>query len=420
MFMSVIFSERNFPNSVGNLANSAIHICCRLLRILMDWLMKLRCRHYFMINCNLLNFRINIDNYDYVLEKLSTHIDANILTKWFLEEYLLVAYDFKKTYCKNTFSYKEYACLYPEVGDMNHKFILLAGYIHRMVFKPNVYILKLGDVPLLDYHNSIKYVKHIGMVDVAFVEYFKAFVMLQVNTMLTIHGKHDTCLALLCSLFVNQSNFTEKLLHLRHSSCMQLIDSKHYFEVAKLVITGQFKCDRADRYLTIKLAKILTAKELALTNVYPDDSCKCRLRLYLAAMYLVTKRHDKCYEYLVLASTGVRFFNLADTDSWIDGRYLSFMDDVAVISGLLNLISDKIWSSVFLISTQFLIWWLHCLCRMEQDPNQSSCIFYSCHPRTPFETMLFASRTRRRLKYLQRMYFTIWRAYTCDPRIHPQ
>ena len=89
-------------------------------------------------------------------------------------------------------------------------------------------------------------VKHMGLIENAvFVDFYKSHVMLQAVMLIRAHKKHDSLIAMLCTLFLKYPRFDEEL------SVLQSIARKRYVMVAEYILKRCTSVKEIDRRATI-------------------------------------------------------------------------------------------------------------------------------------------------------------------------
>ena len=347
---------------------------------LANWLMNLDCKNYFMSKCNLLSHKISEENFDIVVEKLLPHSDVNSLKEWFARE--STSYHHQRHESKTTLTFADCQRL-SEIPDLDdQKFPLCEFFIKRMN------LLMRGCV-----ENSLVFVgvcvNNMSAIDDFFVDFYKGHLMLQATTFIKVKRLFDNVLASLSTLFFNRTRGDARSPLFCHSSVFQLFSRKYYYEIAKIVLTDQMACFATDYFVTIKLVIILIKRELGLKNVYPEESDKIGLYLHLAHLYFVTERYEKCTKYMKLA-VNPPTFKLSNPLSWISGRYLMFIDDVATAVGLqcLTKRDEACEDPSFPISLHFFKRYLLFSYQLKQAKQKMCNLLTCCDPKTVTDLFL--------------------------------
>ena len=378
--------------------NNSYEICCYLLRILLNWLLKMECRNYFIVKCNLFAFDMNENYYKLMVQTLSNYTNMKHLTQWFEENYTQrcnlyqILQEEKGSYEVN------HSTL---VGSKHHlyKFALAENYLSCMVSRMKwsyYYTNSTSPLPSNSYLGMCA--KHIGVIDDFFVEFYMGHVILQAVTFEKTHKKHDIVLAMLSSLFVSQEFTTEVSPFSCHSSVFHLIVRKYYYKIAKAVLRDRVSCIPDDQILKMKLATIFMKK--ALSQTHGDPRRLHMIRVHLAALYFCRQRYGKCSEYIDKVAK-----RTSDCELAFDPRNLYFIDEVIIAVGLSYLVNHN---SVqlqggridrsFSISVYFFRNWLCCLCRMMPNDVIICNTSKSCIPKNTIDILLLLILKRKMKK----------------------
>ena len=321
-------------------------LCCNLstlLNILLDWLLKFKCRNYFITNSNLFAHTMNIANYDETIETLSLFGNADKLKDWFHDHYCLEDNDDFLDIAKLLkLNNREVMSKSAKFDESLYKCVLTSYCVlHLSVPTPAGYVASDGSTHLIPLSQE-RCLRQIGMIGGVFVDFYKAQVLLQVATKYTTGHKVDYLLAMLSSLFLKQPHFWEKRPLIKQYDIFLMIERERYYEIAEYVLAGHTTNYETDHHLQIKLGITLIKKELKLFDNRPTNNCLNRkLLLHLGALYFASKRYESCLQQVALASQQEQSFQRSSSDhpALIDGRYLGFVDEVVFAIGLLQLTS---------------------------------------------------------------------------------
>ena len=331
----------------------SVEVCCYLLKKLLNWLIELNCRNYFITDCNLFPKQLNLANADFVIQKLTESTEAGYLNRWYEEKYypdyckqeLLILQSIQHT-LEPTWTFEKYfleerdlkqiwsVINSSETRETTESFLSNAHFISHMtsISRVPVFASTKNVRPLKGILGS--YAPNIDSVNAPFTDYYKAHVMLQVAAIARTYTKHDLAFGMICSLFVDHSNKTSPLP--RNSSAVQMISRQLYYVFAKQVLIGRTTCNNPDHFVSIKLAKILIKKELRLVGTDKCDPRAYSLRLHLAVINLTFTPNSNTF--LICIASKPPDYKQSNAHSWIDGRYLLFSNDVVVAIALQNLI----------------------------------------------------------------------------------
>ena len=350
-----------------------LELCCDLLKILLDWLLNLDCKNYFIKECNLFAHKMNEANYRLTGDKLSLYTNESKLRQWFHDEYIRKFVD--NQYDNEELIISEIWFTSPDLSDSLYRFVLTSYCVTIMRKAPyTTYVGK--DFESFDLTPPLftlireRCLRHIGLIDGVFVDFYKAHVMLQVATTNRTWHKADFLLAMLCSLFLKQSPFwKESSKRKPYVDVFQMIERDRFYILALNVLNGYTTNCETDHHLQIKLAKILIKKELKLSGDYLNKSNRYdvnRELLHLGALYFASKRYETCMKHVALTSDLHQ-----RTDFWglLDVRYLLFIDEMAFAVGLLQLLGrfdlfnldSMSLNENFATSLTFFSNWLSCL-----------------------------------------------------------
>ena len=175
-------------------------------------------------------------------------------------------------------------------------------------------------------------VKHIGLIENAlFVDFYKSHIMLQALTHNRTHKKHDSIVALLCTLFFKYPRFNEEVL------VFQSIARKRYIIVAEYILKECTSVNETDYFLGMKLARILIKKELQLSLENLHMSAKHRELMNLAALNYAAKRYKSALKYIKLLSNRIDGKSNFEQKIKVD-RYFFVIDEFACVYGLFSLV----------------------------------------------------------------------------------
>ena len=199
---------------------------------------------------------MNEANFVSVLETLSNYMDEAILSDWFIRNYYLTS---PNSLFGTERSAAEFFTNFSGLNEVEYKFKRILFSLEEM--------LQLSTMAGPNFTSDIPQegicCNHVGLVeDDIFIDYYKSHIILQVVTFNRIHKKHDTILAMLCTLFFKYSRFTEDI------SVSQIIARKKYYTMAEYILTGYTTHYETDHFLKIKLATLLIKKELQLSGDY--------------------------------------------------------------------------------------------------------------------------------------------------------
>ena len=318
----------------------SIEVCCYLLKTLLNWLKESNCRNYFIPNCNLFPKQLNSVNANCVIQKLTESTVAGYLNRYMDEYYLNYKKQESNESMRQAHAIERFVDEYhmknidwnkfwrlansSEIREPPQSFLLNASYISCMILKSRA---------------SGLYAPNIDSVNVSFIDYYKAHVMLQVAAIRRTHKKHELALGMLCSLFVDHSNRISPIP--RNSSTVQMISRQYYYELAKQVLIGRIAYNNTDHFVAMKLANILMIKELKLVGINASNSRAHCLRLHLAAINSTftfrpnNNTFSKVSKYIAIEPPD---YEQSNDQTWIDGRYLLFNNDIVVAVALQNLI----------------------------------------------------------------------------------
>ena len=298
-------------------SRSLIEICCNLLKIMFYWLKEKNCKHYFIRNCNLFDREMNESNLNIVLSKLLEYTYTNRLTDWFERNYLQVWNDNR---AELTISEVFGNNAYNETPKYDFK------RIHSIVNQ--LLIHQIGLKPIIP---QAFCVKHLGLIEnELFVDFYKSHIMLQVLTHNRTHEKHDSLIAMLCTLFFKYPRFNEEV------SALQSIARKRYVMVAEYILKGCTSVNDIDHYLQMKLARILIKKELQLSRDHPITPTKYCELFFIAALDYAMKCYESSLKYIKILSPNI---GTSKCEQMIEvGRRFLFIDEVAFVIGLLSLV----------------------------------------------------------------------------------
>ena len=356
-------------------------LCCKLLKllnILLDWLLKLKCRNYFITNSNLFAHEMNIANYDETIETLSWFENAEQLKEWFHDNYLLEDNDDFVDMAKLLeLNNREVMSKSAKFDESLYKCVLISDCVlHLSVPTPDAgYVASDGSIhpyPL----SQERCLRQIGLIEGVFVDFYKAHVLLQVATKYTTGHKADYLVAMLSSLFLNQSRICETigLPPMKQYDVFLMIERERYYELAEYVLAGHSTNYETDHHLQIKLGKTLIKKELKIFDNIPSINCLQRkLLLHLGGLYFASKRYESCLKQVTLASQQEQSFQGSSFDhpALIDGRYLGFVDEVVFAIGLLQITRRSKYKPMFVdpntaTSLDFFSYWMSCLSLIRQ------------------------------------------------------
>ena len=313
---------------------------------------------YFMSDCNLLSHKIHRENCNFVIEKLLSYANADTLEEWFVQKRAAqLARNILASTNKLSFAHCMSAYPWRNLNEDSIRFHVTVRYmeclfLHKRMVQP-------GEGTALDDGSTGFCAKDIGCINVFFVEYYKGFIMLQTVLLNRAYKKCDSLLAMLCTLYFNQSVFIEISPSSCHSSIFQLMACRFYYAVAKKVLSGHVTRTGTDYVVMVKLAKMLIKKELTLSGVYrvyQKESDKSGLYLHLASIYFASGRYDKFLKF-IKTPLETTTFSKSNELTWISGNCLLYINDVAVAVGLQCLIacgSTAHTRSCFQISLPFL------------------------------------------------------------------
>ena len=301
-------------------SESLMGICCDLLKIMFDWLTVKLCRNYFIKDCNLFDHEMNEANLNIVLSKLANYTDINRLTHWFdMNYWQFMNTNHPEITIPETLSRQ--ALLETHLYD----FKLIHSFLNQLINSSIGFAADLSDPTPRAFC-----VKHLGLIENAlFVDFYKSHIMLQVVILIRTHKKHDSLIAMLCTLFFKYPRFNEEV------SVLQSIARKRYAMVAEYILKGCTSVNEIDHYLKLKLAKILMRKELQL----PQDPRYMRI-FYLELCIIAALDYTmKCYESsLKYIQFLWHYIGTSECEQIVEvGRCFLFMDEVAFAIGLLFL-----------------------------------------------------------------------------------
>ena len=206
-------------------SRSLMGICCDLLKIMFDWLTVKLCRNYFIKDCNLFDHEMNESNSKLILSKLSEYTDRNRVTDWFNENCSTDG-----MHCSEL-STAEYFSSFSFVDNEQYSFKHIQMSMDQMLQTTILFATDIGPSTQLptDIIPHAFCVKHIGLIENAlFVDFYKGHIMLQALTHNRTHKKHDSLVAMLCTLFFKFPPFDEEV------SVYQSIARKRYVMVAEI------------------------------------------------------------------------------------------------------------------------------------------------------------------------------------------
>ena len=252
-------------------------LCCNLLtllNILLDWLLKLKCRNYFITDCNLFAHEMNIANYDETIKKLSLFGNADQLKEWFHDNYLLEDNDdFLDIPRILKLNIRELMSKRAKFDESLYKCVLTSDCVmHLSVPTPAGYVASDDSTHIIPLSQE-RCLRQIGMTEGVFVDFYKAHVLLQVATKYTTGHKADYLVAMLISLFLNQPQFWEKRPLIKQYDVFLMIERERYYELAECVLAGHTTNYETDHHLQIKLGKTLIKNELKLFENRPTNDC---------------------------------------------------------------------------------------------------------------------------------------------------
>ena len=306
-----------------------------LLEIMLDWLLNVKCKNYFIPTSNLFAHQMNLEHYDIVIEKLAFFTDKTNFVKWMRMNYYSKLQE-KEDYTTDI-SVENYCSVCAYVNNTVYKFTLINVNMVEMIDKSHTTALNKYSPNEISIPRAFC-LKHIGLIeeifgssDSAFADYYTGHILLQVTTFYQTHGNHDNLLAMLCSLYSQANN----------SSVFQTIARKQYYKLAEFILSCFFANDDPESFLKMKLAKILIKKELELFRDLPHISSRVcdvnRELVHLATLEFALNKYGSCLKYIQL-STHLRRFKKFDARTWINGRCICYLDQIALAVGLLSLI----------------------------------------------------------------------------------
>ena len=337
-----------------------------LLQILLNWLLDGECKNYFITTSNLFAHQMNIQHYDIVVEKLTYFTDQTNLVEWMRVNYYMKLHEEEN---KTTDLSVEYHCSFSAyANDTEYKFTLIDSNMVEMIGRSHETAFFKYNSPNEANRSRAFCLKNIGLIeeifgssDSAFADYYIGHILLQVTTFYRTHGKHDNLLAMLCSLFSHEG------LKADNFSVFRTIARKQYYKLAECILSGSSFADDTKSVLRMKLAKILIKKELELFIDLPHKTCKLcdvnRELVHLATLEFALQKYGSCSRYLKLLSH-LKKIKRFDARTWINGRYICYLDQIALAVGLLSLIEHTKFGSkiqnhfIFPFSLNFLSKWL--------------------------------------------------------------
>ena len=190
-------------------------------------------------------------NLDKVKKKLSDFAEYYHLVRWFYEKYFQEHRNPKSREQSDVYFYKDHLSYKCFSNEFVNSFFAMTGYISHMKTVPMTLLYaRARNIPPIPGTLALCGTS-IDTIDSSFVDYYKAHVMLQVVTLVEKYNKQDPILGMLCSLFVDNSNSDGKIRMACHSSPFLMTTSKHYYDVAKLVLAGRITCCETDRFLMV-------------------------------------------------------------------------------------------------------------------------------------------------------------------------
>ena len=229
----------------------------KLLNIILNWLLDLKCRNYFITDCNLFDHEMNKANFDVTIEKLSLFENVNQLMKWFHDNYRSKDYPPHPDISK--LSIRDILSKVAETDERFYKLLHTSECYSFLSLPTQAMYVTCGrrDSFLLSRERCLR---QIGMIEGVFVDFYKAHVLLQVSTKYTTGHKADYLVAMLSSLFLNQPRFWETIPQMKQYDVFLMIERERYYELAEDVLEGYTTNYETDHHLQIKLGKTLIKK----------------------------------------------------------------------------------------------------------------------------------------------------------------
>jgi len=279
------------PRSWWTLNLNLIRICAELLRTLSVWLTDVRCPHYFINNCNLVDSFCNLE----VIASQLMSIDETWLSAWFVNNYIRKCSEL----CPDNVSR-----LFSDVSTiMKLQKAVSAVVLWRLNtaledgwcllelfdFQVPAVVSKLSDLTV---RSCVCWMTELSKVDTRLLIYFYAVAYLHVAYKVSSSGFSDELIDVLTTIS-GLSVSTGRHIN-QHSSELSLIKATKLMKVVATKSRGTVQL------IEIELSKAYLHRALRFKDS-DRDSIYCLANVYLAVLYYTTGHYEMAIDHCILA-----------------------------------------------------------------------------------------------------------------------